>query len=189
MNFKKKLLTLSLAASLATTSLGGISVALADTQHQDTTTATQSTTTATQSTTTPTQDTNNQDTNNQDTNTFNPTEGTNQQPVTNPNNPNGVNDQKNFSTYAVKKVIKFVISHKSLVVDTIKPFVGKRNAKTFANHFTAISSKLKKLLDYEDVPINLVADTVQHVLVDAKISHSSAVAIAEAVKQVLQIFI
>ena len=96
--------------------------------------------------------------------------------------------ERNFATKVVKDAIEFILKHGDEAAKIIEKISGKTVAKNFLKHFDKVSTALKPLLKWADIPAQAVYDAVYRALYNAGVSSSVAANIALAIKEGLSWF-
>jgi len=94
-----------------------------------------------------------------------------------------IGSQKNAVTKAVKWLLKNIIKHGDEVAKIVEKVSGKTVAKNFLKYHGVISDALTPLLEYSEIPKNLVYTTVLNAIKDAGASEAVATNIALAIKE------
>lgn len=81
-----------------------------------------------------------------------------------------------------KTAIKNILNNRSAAKSVVQKLGGKTSANAFDRHFGAISSELKPLLKWADVPSQAVYDATYRAL-RGSVSNSTAVSVANALAE------
>lgn len=88
---------------------------------------------------------------------------------------------KGIRTKLLKKIIRFIIKHKQIVVDIVKEYGGKSAAKAFEKHFNKVCKELKVLLDFEELTKSMIRDAAFRGMINAGVKRATATKVAHAI--------